>query len=189
MALFLFGAILLIALFSALGLFDPAQPGETVWKKELTPIRIRPESADQRWLIEELPSSPLSVRLIAGYDSGDLDSAYGLLFGQGDDSIAVMISPLGNVAVASHTAPEMSGAGGHYLPWQTWPHVRTGSQTNDLLVNLEDDTINIRLNGEFLWERNGIKPVNRIGLIGASYGEEVTIDYRLAEISKAKTAE
>lgn len=183
LALLVCCAILLIAAFSTLGYFDPTRQGKPIWSTELDPIQLQPKAIEMRWLREELPRSPLSILLTAGHGSGDPDSAYGLLLGQEDNNIAIMISPLGSIAITKYPAQQVSGAADHTLPWQTWPHVQTGDQPNDLLVYLEDDKISVRLNGEFLWAADDIEPVNRLGLIAASYGEEVTIDFQVAEIS------
>ena len=183
LAALLIGAIVIVVSLSALGLFDPMPGGVQIWQQELDPIQVISQSSEVRWLHEELPQSPLSVRLTAGYDSGELDSAYGLVLGQGDENIAVMVSPLGYTAIRQQPSFTNSDETDYYLPWQTWPHVHTADEANELFVYLDGHTITVRLNREWLWEAGEIERVDRIGLIAESYGEDVLIDFHTAELT------
>lgn len=187
LATLLFGTIVLIVSLAALGFSDPITTAEPLWQKELNSMLILPESSEVRWLTEDIPSSPISVRLTAGYEAGESDSSYGLLLGQENDAVAVMVSPLGYVAIRQQPSSVDSGTVNYYLPWQTWPHVQTADQKNELLVYLDGDTITVRVNREWLWEENEIEHIERIGIIGESYGEEVSIDFQLAELSAVES--
>ena len=182
-AVLLLGSIVLIVSLSALGFFDPIAVGEPIWQQELDPMAVGPESTEVRWLKNDLPDSPLSVRLTASYDAGESDSAYGLLLGQEDKSTAVVVSPLGYAAVWQQPSSTDSETVNYYLPWQTWPHVQTGVESNELLVSLDGDQISVRVNGEWLWEAGEIERVDRIGIVGISYGGNVSIDFHSADLS------
>ena len=179
----LIGTVVLIVSLTALGFFDPIADGEPVWRTELGSMHIHPESAEVRRLMDDLPRSPISVRLTAAHESGEMDSSYGILLGQENGNIAVMISPLGYVAIWQQSSDAGFETKDYYLPWQTWPHVRTAGQTNEILVYLDGDTMTVRLNREWLWEESNIEPGEWIGIIGESYGGDASIDFHLAEIS------
>jgi hypothetical protein len=175
--------IFLIVLLSLLGVFDPLPDGELIWQTELNAMDVPPQSADLRWLNKELPSLPLGIQLTAAYGDGEIDSGYGLILGQDDGNITVMISPLGYAAVSQQPDGAESGKADSLLPWQPWPHIRAGEATNELLVTLENDIMTVRVNREWLWESEGIQAIRTVGIIGESFGEEVTIDFQSAEIS------
>lgn len=183
LAMLLIGAVVLIVSLTALGSFDPTADGEPLWQTELGSIQILPDSTEVRPLMEDLPPYPLSVRLSAAHESGETDSAYGLLLGQKNGTVAIMVSPLGYVAIWRGSSDADFETKHYYLPWQTWPHVRTGDRKNEILVYLDGDKMTVRLNREWLWEGDNIDQAEWIGIVGESYGAETSLDFHLAEIS------
>lgn len=189
LSLLLISSIVLVASLSALSFFDPLAKEDPALQKPLKPMPISPESKEIRWLQENLPQPTLSVRVTAGYGSGDLDSAYGILLGQGNKYFAIMISPLGYVSIWEQSASTEGETEIYHIPWQTWPHIRTGDSQNEIFVNLDGDSLSVRINREWLWETRGVDRVDRVGIIGESYGGDVSIDFKLAEISGGNSAE
>jgi hypothetical protein len=122
------------------------------------------------------------MRLKARLGSGETDSAYGLLLGQGNETMAVAVSPLGYVAIWKAASPESAQPAQFLLPWQTWPHVRTGDRENEILVNRDGDKISVRVNRERLWEGGEFEPIDRAGFFVASYGGEAVVDLTSVEI-------
>ena len=189
LALLLIGTIILATSLIALGFFDPFAGEWPVWQRRLTSMQIPPQKREVRWLKEELPHLPFSIRLTAHYEKGELDSGYGLLLSQENGNIALMVSPLGYVAIWQEPISAGLKSEHFYLPWQTWPHVRTGDAVNEIMVVLEEDTMSVRVNREWLWEGQQIGNISRIGVIGESYGGESSISFQRAEILAPQTAE
>lgn len=128
------------------------------------------------------PPSRYSVRLAAAYEGGEMDSAYGLAVGDSDNQVVIAVSPLGYVAVRA----ESDGDTPDYLfPWQTWPHVRTGTAENEIWVDVarhgSDSLITIRVNRELLWEAEIDGAPADIALWQATFGAPVTVDFRSLE--------
>ncbi len=181
--------IFLVALLSTLGVFDPLPESELIWQDELQVMHVPPKSVEQRWLEEKLPQSPLEIRLTAAYGDGEIDSGYGLILGQDGGSISIMISPLGYAAVSQQRNGDESAMVNFLMPWQTWPHIRTGDNINELIVYLDSDKMTVRINREWFWESDGIEPIRAAGIIGESFGEAVTIKFHAAEISAVETSQ
>ncbi len=188
LAILILCTIFLAVLLSLLGVFDPIPDGELIWQTGLDTMDVPPESSELVWLSEELPSVPLAIRLTAAYEDGEIDSGYGLILGQDEGIITVMISPLGYAAVSQQPDGAESGMLDFLLPWQTWPHIRTGEAANEILVILENDTMTVRVNREWLWEGKGIAAPRTAGVIGQSFGEKVAIDFQSAEISAVENS-
>ncbi len=184
LAVLLISTVLVAVALAAIGVFDPplAQV-EPIWREELSAIAVAPQSTRTTWLKEDLPDAPLAVELVAALKSGESDSAYGLIFKQESAQIIVAVSPLGNVAVWKEGAANDSGAPDFYLPWQTWPHVRTGNRANELLVEYNGGTVTVRLNSEWLWETDHVGQFHKAGIYAASFGEEAIIDFQQLELS------
>ncbi|MFZ0544974.1 MAG: hypothetical protein WAM60_06030 [Candidatus Promineifilaceae bacterium] len=87
-----------ISLISA-GFFDPKPVGKETAELPLQTESIPAHTQTLRWLDERLTADSFSLRLTAAYQSGDLDSGYGLAFGGDDGALVVAVSPLGNAAV------------------------------------------------------------------------------------------
>jgi hypothetical protein len=183
LAILLIGSIILAAFVLAVGFSDPIANENQIWQTSLAPMKISSGTRDIQWLRENLPQPPFSVRITASHASGDLDSAYGILLDQENSKIAVMVSPLGYTSIwrESNSTNEISEV--IYLPWQSWPHVRTGNEENEIYISLIGDSMSVRVNRELLWEGSGIDSIYRIGIMGESFGEDAAIRFQLAEIS------
>ncbi|MFN2161204.1 MAG: hypothetical protein ACK2UR_20330 [Candidatus Promineifilaceae bacterium] len=189
LALFIVCVVFLVALLSVLEVFDPLPDRELIWQEELQAMHVPPKSAEQRWLKEELPLAPLEIRLTAAYGGGEIDSGYGLILGQDEGSISIMISPLGYAAVSQQRNSDESGAVDFLMPWQTWPHIHTGDDINELLVYLDGDRMTVRINREWFWEGANIEAIRAAGVIGESFGEAVMINFHSAEISAVESSQ
>ena len=160
-----------LALVSA-GMFDPPLNG-TVWRERPLPLStqtIPPESHTLVWLDEPLPDTDYSLRLTAVHQSGEPDAGYGLMVGSEGRSLAVLVSPLGYVTVRlGETA---------VVPWQPWPHVRTGMEPNEIWLNMGGVEGNgraaVRINRELLWTGEVGVLAGQVGLVGESHGRRET---------------
>lgn len=186
--LLLISLVLAVAL-SATGYLDPIKEGELIWQGSPGSLQIAPGSTEVRWLYDDLNQSPVAFRLSASLSAGEADSAYGLLLGQEDGAIAVLLSPLGYAAVSQQPYPANSGAKNFYLPWQTWPHVRRGEQENELYVVQDGNTLTVRVNREWLWEAQGIERITRMGIIGESFNDAAAVGFHSADISAPTSSE
>jgi hypothetical protein len=186
-ALILISSIVLIVYILFLGFSDPIAAGEPIWQKKLFLMRLPGQTEKILWLRENLDQTPFSVRVIGSLESGDSDSAFGIVISQSDGEIMIMISPLGYISIWHESASINTDNKFFYLPWQTWPHIHTGDSENEIYVRLTGDTISVRVNRELLWEMSEIDRVDRIGIMGVSFGDDTTINFRLAEISNAYT--
>ncbi len=176
----LFATLILFSLI-ATGVFDPKPVGPEKWRRTLTPREVPAQSRQIFWLDRPLPDANISLHLEAAYLDGDADSGYGLVIGDDIYHLAVAVSSLGYVAI--WLQQEQSTTGGipelvFILPWQTWPHVRTGHQVNEIWLDRLGDHLIIRVNRELLWQGAVEGLTGRVGLIGESFGGKTTIDYR-----------
>jgi hypothetical protein len=174
------GLILLIAL----GAFDPQplgpllradQPGIYATAGETFVPQSPPWSSGK-------PPGRFSVRLTAANAAGELDSGYGLALGDDNRRLIVAVSPLGYIAIWE----EASGGEPIYLqPWQTWPHVRTGQEANELWLDVEtagdDSRIAVWLNRELLWRGELDRLSPEVGLWLGSFDGATTVDFQKLE--------
>jgi hypothetical protein len=170
-------AILLVIALSATGVLDPGPTGSLAWTSRAQQVMVPSDSTVTNWLEADVPGQPFSALLIAAYRSGEIDSGYGLLLGHPEDSLAIGLSPLGYVAIWRQQEHEIASPDTYLLPWQPWPHVRTGPDPNEILVTLENNQLRIFINREWLWEGEMALQPKKIGLIGASFGDAATIDF------------
>lgn len=186
----LFVAIGGISLISA-GAFDPAINGTLQHKIELTSQDVPALSSTLRWLDVSTPNEDYSLRMRARLLDGESDVGYGLALGGEGQYVLVALSPLGYLTVREYTDAnelESSTAGrrlsqGHELPWQTWPHIRSGEQSNEIWINVNDGVISsIRINGELLQTQEFSLEGNRIGLWAESFGKSTLIDFLEVEL-------
>lgn len=175
--LLIIGGILLIIILSAFGVFDPGPTGDPIWGKNLGPMTVAAGSVETKWLAPDTAETPVSFQLTAAYQSGEIDSAYGLLLGEQDGSLAIGVSPLGYIAIWTQNGSENAKPEEYLLPWQPWPHGHTGQETNEILAILEDDQLRVLLNREPLWQGNISAHPDKIGVIGISFGKEVILDF------------
>ena len=207
-------AVLLLALtvgaigFISAGFFDPKPVGEITAELALKPQYVPGQTENIQWQNEPLPADDFSLRLTAAYQSGDLDSGYGLALGADESVLIVALSPLGYVTIhqlerpstivedsadlnnmiangPSFSPPKNEGlmADTTILDWQPWPHVNQGTETNEIWLDKRGDTITIYINREHLWTGPiSPPPSSQIGLFTASFNKTTTIDFKTLEI-------
>lgn len=166
-AVFLFTAIGLLVLLIGLGVFDPKPLGKLQWQKSVAALTVAGQARSVLWLADGV-EGVFSVRGTAVYQTGETDIVYGLVLGSEDDYLAVVVSPLGYVTLWQ---------GEHvWLPLQTWPHVRTGHEPNEIWVDVAGEEITVRLNREILWVGQG-SLAGGVGVIGESWGETAVVQF------------
>jgi len=163
--LFIFATsfLLLVALLAIVaisgGLFDPKPQGELI-SREIIDRQIRIDDEYQRLLSSNPSYAEYSVRLNAAWGSGDQDIGYGLKLGNENEGTIVAVSPLGYVTIMEQQENQAPAGIGleykepdHIMPWQTWPHVRQESQTNEIWIDVMDSQMtSVRVNRELLWK-------------------------------------
>lgn len=181
------GIILLLLLVAiagsgliAAGVFDPRPRGREVWREQLWLQTIPTNSRQILWLDQVALSNAYSLRLIASLRSGENDVGYGLVIGDEAKHLVLAVSPLGyaSVWIESGESPDSPGrASTVLLPWQTWPHVRTGHAPNELWIEMEKEQFIIRVNRERLWEGAIAGLDGQVGLFGISFGGPAEVDF------------
>jgi hypothetical protein len=172
------GAAVTIVLILS-GVFDPKPIGAPVWSSQPGQMRTEANIRSVQW-IEESPALPIThtLRLTAAHLDGEVDSSYGLVVGEREDPLIVALSPLGYVTI------EHGGAA--VLPWQTWPHVKTGGQPNEIWLDVRPlgttSQITIRVNRELLWSGEIAFSGSEVGLLLESFGEPTTADFSHLEL-------
>lgn len=171
--LLLVGAITAITLISA-GVFDPQPIGERAGRRALSAQEIGPGEKRLTWLPESMTGGAFSVRLAAAWAAGERDVGYGVAVGANDAYLAAAVSPLGYAAVWT----EQAGRREMVLPWQPWPHVRRGSEANEIQIDVVENVVTVRVNRERLWQGERAIQGASAGLVAESFGEDTVIDFR-----------
>ena len=170
----------------AAGAFDPQPLGSLIQtdkldRQSLNETGERNSAIPAPWFAEETPDS-FSVRLVAAYIDGELDSGYGLAVGDDSGRLVVALSPLGYAAIWEETGP---GEITYHLPWQTWPHIRTGAAENEIWLDVVRDRgralLTVRINRELLWQGAVDFYPDQQGLYQVTFDAPVTTDFRTLE--------
>lgn len=176
-------AIVLIAA----GAFDPKPFGDLILFSDLEPATLSAAGSPKYlpqpapWPVAE-PPLRFSLRLTSAYESGELDSGFGLAVGGQAGRLIAAVSPLGYATVV-----EM-GSGGEqnsHFPWQPWPHVRLGAEDNEIWLDVDNARggarVTVWVNREQLWQGVLEQPLNTVELWGASFAEPVIVNYQTLE--------
>jgi hypothetical protein len=172
-----------IGLISA-GVFDPKPLGTAKFEYPLNPKKIQGNAQELNWIEHQFPSEIYTVRLTASKLAGETDVAYGLALGEEGNFLVVAISPLGYYSIWRGSddsgQPEKSRV---VEPWQTWPHIRVGDNSNEIWLDVQNDRItSIRINREVLAQEPLSIQGGGIGLWAQSFGEQAEIDFQKLEI-------
>ncbi|MDX1414588.1 MAG: hypothetical protein R3293_10380, partial [Candidatus Promineifilaceae bacterium] len=92
-------------------------------------------------------------------------------------SFVVAVSPLGYVAIW-----ETMDKDNYHVGWQTWPHVQKNNESNEIWLDIEHDQVRVRINREWLWERELATSSHKIGIIGESFGGSAVVDFETLEL-------
>ncbi|MCA9951581.1 MAG: hypothetical protein KDE48_18150 [Anaerolineales bacterium] len=172
-AVALFTLICITIFLIAIGLFDPIPPEINSVKIPPITLSVDPESQTIIWQTN-LPSPPYLINLTANLQSGEVDSGYGLLLGTNNAYFAVAVAPTGYLSVWQTGAQATT-----FLPWQTWPHIQTGNNANEIGVEVAaDGFVTVRINGEYLWSGAIEMPLEAVGIYGESFGKTAVIHFQ-----------
>jgi hypothetical protein len=181
-AVILAGVVLAVIVIKA-GLGDPRPFGSKIVTAELEQLST---TTGARSILPldtvTMPSPPFSLKLRAALQHGNPDSAYGLLLAGATGSTAVMVSPLGTVAVTKEQRDGDHLATEAILPWQTWPHVHHDHETNEIWLDVGVDEASIRINGELLWSGPLAGDISGLALLGESFSDTAVIDFQQLEL-------
>jgi hypothetical protein len=166
----------------ASGVFDPSPAGTRRWRLEDKQILLSPQSRDIIWLEEQVPDSPITIRMTASHKSGEEDIGYGLLLGDEAAYLAVAVSPLGYLAIWESDVQSGGSTDSYLLEWQTWPHVKTEGSPNEIWVDIVGNQAGVRVNREWLWEGEITSGSGNVGLLGESFAETAVIDFESVEL-------
>ncbi len=168
----------------AFGAFDPRPFGPVVSTEQPGLQTVTGSGESVTPLAAPWPAFPdrLSIRLTAAHTTGESDSGYGLTLGDSDGQLLVALSPLGYVMVRE----ERTGTGPvTYMPWQTWPHVQSGTATNEIWLDVDnrDDqaAVTVRINRELLWQGKIHVTPQQVGLYQTTFGGPAAVDFRQVE--------
>lgn len=176
-----------ISLISA-GTFDPNINGTLQKRVDLSSHEVPAQSDTLQWLDLATPNEDYSLRMQARLSDGEADMGYGLAVGGSERYVLVAVSPLGYLTVRDHREADSSGSGqmlsdSSILPWQTWPHVRSGEQVNEIWINVNGGAIsNIRINGELLQTADLPLEGKRVALWAESYGDSASVEFLELEL-------
>jgi hypothetical protein len=169
-------AVVAIALVAA-GVFDPRPVGRLQWRQNGGAYTLPAHGELRRWLPKTIPDAAFSVRVTAVHARGDLDCGYGVMLGENDQSLVAAVSPTGYVAIWRTSGA--SAESEFSLPWQTWPHVRTGAGAeNEIWLDVQGEQAAVRINRELLWQGATAVSGPGVGLWGKCWGETAVIDFR-----------
>ena len=180
----LLAAMTIITLI-AMGIFDPQPVGELQWERPLPTLTLKPQTPQLVPLDIDLSDIDYSLRLTAVHQSGDPDSGYGLALGQ-QSPLIIALSPLGYTAIWQQPDSAFSlQPSVFYFPWQTWPHVRPGSNEIwvDVIRGQEPSTghITIRLNRELLWSGDVLLD-DGISLYSETFGDTAVVNFQTLQL-------
>ncbi|MFN2136843.1 MAG: hypothetical protein ACK2UK_12865 [Candidatus Promineifilaceae bacterium] len=179
--------VFLAVLFYIAGaMADPSPGGTLVAHQEFGLLPVAAGSTATLLMEDALVPTDGQILLTARYYEGELDSGYGLLLQGQIDSLAIAVSPLGYAAVWRQAGNEIPEPGAYVLPWQTWPHVHHGEDSNQILLTFIGPRIEARINNELFWEGNFPTYSHRTGIIALSSGLETTIDFQALDIYEHK---
>jgi hypothetical protein len=167
-------AVCLIALIAS-GMFDPKAIGEPVQTWENKRVTAVAHQQNITWLPGQLPPGNFSLRATLAQQSGEPDSGAGMLLANDCANIIIALSPLGYATIQQQ--PLITG-----FPWQPWPHVRTGSQPNEIWVDVEDGQMEVRINRELLWAGESPFIPERVGIYGESWGMDAVYNFQQIQL-------
>lgn len=172
-----------IALISA-GVFDPRPQGKLAKSFDIDQALMVNGNQQIEWFDQAFSSRSYTIRLSANLAAGDLDTGYGLLLGNENQFVGVAVSALGyatiwqSAAAAGDISQQIS-----ILPWQTWPHVHTNQDSNEIWIDVSHGKISsVRLNREIFWQ--GSVPLNdhKYGIWAEGFAGPANIDFSLVEL-------
>ncbi len=178
-AIFLLFVGSVAAILVVSGVFDPQPVG--MLQVVVEPVGQMTVDGTRRvkWLDVQVPDGDFSVRGTAVYQSGNPDSLYGLAIGTDENYLAVAVSPLGYVTVQQSTITQSSVLSPQsFVPFQTWPHIRTGTMLNEIWVDVVGDEVTVRINRELLWMGEVEGAGRQVGIVGESFGETAVFDFQ-----------
>ena len=182
--LFLLTTGLLISLI-ANGRFDPQPLGELQWSQ--APVMTARAFAEPEivWLERPLPPPPYTIRLTAALQSGDPDSAYGLVLGNEDAHLLTAVTPTGYLLPPTiYHSQFTSDLKSPTISQLTtpWPHVNQLEAANEIWLDVTADSVTIRINGELYGQERLTVPPGHIALWGMSWGETAVVTWQRLEL-------
>lgn len=187
LAAFMLGTVgILAVVLIATGVFDPKPYGSLI-RTDHPGLRTSsgpgadPYPQPAPWHAGSVPTR-YSVRLSAALREGETDSGYGLALTGPTARLVVAVSPLGYAAVLED---HDSGEPVSQLPWQPWPHVRTGSAANEIWLDVDQEDTATRVtawvNRERLWQGELDGPAAGVELWQMTFGRPATVDFQALE--------
>ncbi len=174
-------AVLLLLLI-ALGIFDPKPVGDLTTTAVPHTLTIPAKQQEIHWLPEPLPPGNFTMRATVAHQSGELDSGAGLVLSGECGYLTIAVSPLGYATIYDTPLHTTHCSLLTEIPWQPWPHVKTGSEPDELWLDFADGQMRIRINRELLWTGDApFQPV-QMGLYGESWGDTAVFHFQKIEL-------
>jgi len=168
----------LLFLLIGLGLFDPRPLGQQTWTAEPLTLTIPADDRQITWLPEPLSPGRFTIRGKVIHQSGEGDSGAGLVLADEDTAVVIAISPLGYVTIQQTPPITDNRLPITEMPWQPWPHVHTGSEPNEIWLDVVDEQMRVRINRELLWTGDLPFQPTRAGVYGQSFGDTAVFDFQ-----------
>jgi hypothetical protein len=167
----------------AVGVFDPKPLGPNTVNRDLQSLVVDQDSESTHWLEDIQPEDNYSIRLTAHKVKGESDIGYGLILGEPGHELIFAVSPLGYLSFWRELQENDRKIEEQYIPWRTWPHIQTGTDPNEIWLDIEDGLVtSIRLNRELLNADPVSVPGREIGIWLKTFGDPTQISFDKVEI-------
>lgn len=173
-------AVVLIILIAA-GTFDPGRMGNRLWQSESLNLAVAGGERETIWLTD-VPESDFEVRTAVAHQNGEMDSGAGLVIESKCGQLLVASSPLGYATVQHSPSTSVRCSLPTDIPWQPWPHVKTGSESNELWLEVAEGMVTVRLNREILWQAAVEIEAHQLGIYAESFGGEAEFEFQPIEL-------
>lgn len=141
----------IISLIFSLGWWDPQPVGQASWQSHAQTVNAPTVGSQLDWVAHPPLPTDFSWRGALHYQSGHPDSGAGVALGDGCTAVVVAVAATGYLTVQQQPATATCAAFHHYIPWQTWPHVRPDAGVNEIWLDWANGRLTVRINRELLW--------------------------------------
>ncbi len=173
-------AVSLIILIAS-GTFDPGRMENRVWQRGPLNLAVAGGERETIWLTD-VPEGDFEVHTAVAHQNGELDSGAGLVIEGECGQLLVASSPLGYATVQHSPTTSVRCSLPTDIPWQPWPHIKTGSESNELWLEAAEGLVTVRVNREILWQAAVEIEAQQLGIFAESFGGETEFEFQTIEL-------